>query len=391
MDENEDVDDNQFDFEGDEPVPCTKEEYAVAKHVRFNTPTHEGKLAGMTVKCFIASEAVNCLMDSKWAKGKAKPDSEILLSDRKSCVRFMHSMLEKGLFHRADKVEKKKDRDKKKKKKEIEEKEKKKEEEKEKKKEEEKEPTTEDKKSKKDKKTKKTEKEVEETKKEEKKEDDKKPKVRKFKLNMGEDQRFVDGNSIYVWIYDPIHPKTFTIGLLMLIGAAALCLFPLWPDWMRILVYWCSLLGASFVGFMLFLIVLRVIVFSIIWVLTLGKHHFWIFPNLTEDCGVIESFKPFIKHDVYDSTAELKEKAKKKRQEKEEQEEENDSENENDKNNDFEMIDSQEGDEINDTNNANVNENDADYGENEENNGDDDDDEEIDDDDTDAIESKKEK
>ena len=40
-----------------------------------------------------------------------------------------------------------------------------------------------------------------------------------------------------------------------MIGAAALCLFPLWPDWMRILVYWCSLLGASFVGFMLFLIV----------------------------------------------------------------------------------------------------------------------------------------
>ena len=42
------------------------------------------------------------------------------------------SMLEKGLFHRADRVEKRKDREKKKKKKEIEEKEKKKEEEKEK-------------------------------------------------------------------------------------------------------------------------------------------------------------------------------------------------------------------------------------------------------------------
>ena len=37
----------------DEPVPCTKEEYAIAKYVRFNTLAHEGKLAGMTVKCFI--------------------------------------------------------------------------------------------------------------------------------------------------------------------------------------------------------------------------------------------------------------------------------------------------------------------------------------------------
>lgn len=341
----------------DEPVPCTKEEYAVTKHVRFNTLAHEGRLAGMTVKCFIASDAVNCLLDSKWAKGKANSDSGIYLSDRKSCVRFMNSMLEKGLFHRADRVEKRKDREKKKKKKELEEKEKKKEEEKEK------ESATEDKKSKKDKKTKKPEKEVEEVKKEEKKEDDKK-KVKKFKLNMAEDQRFVDGNSIYVWIYDPIHPKTFFIGALMLIGAAALCLFPLWPDWMRILVYWCSLLGASFVGFMLFLIVLRVIIFSIVWVLTMGKHHFWIFPNLTEDCGVIESFKPFIKHDVYDSTKELKEKAKKIRQEKEDaeaEEEENESETENDKNNGFEMINGQ--DENNEGENGEIL--DEDEGENE--------------------------
>ena len=86
----------------------------------------------------------------------------------------------------------------------------------------------------------------------------------------------------------------------------------------------------------------------------MGKHHFWIFPNLTEDCGVIESFKPFIKHDVYDSTKELKEIAKKKRQEKEdaEEEEENESENENDKNNGFEMINGQ--DEHNDGENGQI-------------------------------------
>ena len=42
-----------------------------------------------------------------------------------------------------------------------------------------------------------------------------------------------------------------------MIGAVALCLFPLWPDWMRIAVYYASLMGASFVGFMLFLIVCK--------------------------------------------------------------------------------------------------------------------------------------
>ena len=120
----------------------------------------------------------------------------------------------------------------------------------------------------------------------------------------------------------------------------------------------------------------RVIIFSIIWMLTMGKHHFWIFPNLTEDCGVIESFKPFIKHDVYDSTKELKEKAKKKRREREE-EEDNDSENEEDKNNDFEMVDSQEGqednEEYNDENNEFNDENNELNGENNEDNEEDND------------------
>lgn len=330
-----------------EEQACTKEEYAVAKHLRFNTPAHTGRLAGMTVKCFIASDAINCLLDSKWAKGKANPDSEIVFTDRKSCVQFLNRYIQKGLFHRADKVESRKEREKRKKKKEIEEKEKDKE----------KESGTDIKKSKKSKKQKEEEaKEAkeEEVKKEEKKKTEKKEvKLKKFKLNMSDDQRFVDGNSIYVWIYDPIHPKTFFMGFLMLLGAIALCLFPLWPDWMRIGVYYASLLGASFVGFMLFLIVLRVIIFSIIWLLTLGKHHFWIFPNLTEDVGVIESFKPLYKHDVYPPPEIEKEleKEKKEKDAKDEEEENENSENgdnennEEDKENDFEMVTSKNGEE----------------------------------------------
>jgi len=41
------------------------------------------------------------------------------------------------------------------------------------------------------------------------------------------------------------------------LGAIALCLFPLWPDWIRIAVYYVSLAGASFVGLMLVLIVCK--------------------------------------------------------------------------------------------------------------------------------------
>ncbi|XP_076086180.1 translocation protein SEC62-like isoform X1 [Mytilus galloprovincialis] len=266
---------------------CTKEEYAVAKHLRFNIPIKEAKFVAMgeEVKCFIAKDAVDALMDSKWAK---KSDGEIQISDRKSCVNLMNTFLQKGLFHRAIKVERKKDKsDKAKKKKKdddaIEEDKKSK---KEKKKAitdgQDSESKTEDKK--KDKK--------DEDKKEEKKEE-KKKKERRLKLNMHDDQIFLDGDNIYVWIYDPIPAKTFLIGLLMVVGAVGFCLFPLWPDEIRIGVYYLSLVGASFVGFVLFLVVLKQILFCLLWLLTFGKIHFWLFPNLTEDVGVLESFKPF--------------------------------------------------------------------------------------------------
>ncbi|KAL3861503.1 hypothetical protein ACJMK2_007535 [Sinanodonta woodiana] len=280
----------------EEKTAVSKEEYAVAKHMRFNIMVHEGRLAGMSVKCFLASDAIDCLMESKWAKGKsADPNGEIFFKDRLSCQHFCQRLLEKGLFHRADKKERSKE-------------ERSKDREKSKKKKRDTTESTEGKKdTKKEKKSKKdTDKEVEKTdenkeeKKEEKKEGDKKsPKPKRYKLTMSEDQRFVDGNNVYVWIYDPIHPKTFSIGLLMVLGAVALCLFPLWPDWMRIGVYYLSILGATFVGLTLFLIVLRVILFAFVWLVTLGTHHLWIFPNLTEDVGILESFRPLYMHEKY--------------------------------------------------------------------------------------------
>ncbi|KAL5015096.1 hypothetical protein ScPMuIL_009366 [Solemya velum] len=234
-----------------------------------------------------SSKAIDILLSSKWASGKSKTD--ILFPDRKSCVLYCQRLLQKGLFHRATKVERRKEKSKKRRKEEdFEEKERKGKKEKEKK---EKEIT----------KTEKAEEiENKEEKKDEgkKKDEEKKKKEKKLKLDMHDDQRFVDGDEIYVWIYDPVPAKTFVIGLLMVLGAAALCLFPLWPDELRIGVYYVSLAGAGFVGFIIVLVIVRLILFCLVWVLTLGKHHFWFLPNLTEDVGVIESFKPLYKHDL---------------------------------------------------------------------------------------------
>ncbi len=56
----------------------------------------------------------------------------------------------------------------------------------------------------------------------------------------------------------------------------------------------------------------RLIIFTIVWVFTFGKHHFWLLPNLTEDVGFRESFWPLYKHDlkINDSKEDKKKKRK---------------------------------------------------------------------------------
>ena len=42
----------------------------------------------------------------------------------------------------------------------------------------------------------------------------------------------------------------------------------------------------------IFLSPVRYVLFGIVWVTSIGRHHFWLLPNLTEDCGFFESFVP---------------------------------------------------------------------------------------------------
>ncbi|MBN3326751.1 SEC62 protein, partial [Atractosteus spatula] len=268
----------------------TKEEKAVAKYLRFNCPTKSTNMMGHRVEYFTASKAVDCLLDSKWAK--AKKGEEALFTTRESVVDYCNRLLKKQFFHRALKVMKKKP-----------EKELKKEKEKEKEKEKTKSDSgkEEEKKSKKEK-EKKKETEAADTKKEKSDESPGTPKKKKetkkkFKLEPHEDQLFLDGNEVYVWIYDPVHLKTFAMGLILVIAVIAATLFPLWPAEMRVGVYYLSVAAGCFVASILLLAVARCILFLIIWVVTGGRHHFWFLPNLTADVGFIDSFRPLYTHE----------------------------------------------------------------------------------------------
>uniref|UniRef100_A0A8C0YCB8 Translocation protein SEC62 n=2 Tax=Cyprinus carpio TaxID=7962 RepID=A0A8C0YCB8_CYPCA len=268
----------------------TKDEKAVAKYLRFNCPSKSTNMMGHRVDYFIASKAVDCLLDSKWAK--AKKGEEALFTTRESVVDYCNRLLKKQFFHRALKVMKKKP-----------EKDAKKEKEKEKEKDKAKSDSgkEEEKKSKKDK-DKKKDSEAVDTKKE--KNDDspgspkkKKDVKKKFKLEPHEDQLFLDGNEVYFWIYDPVHFKTFAMGLILVIAVIAATLFPLWPAEMRVGVYYLSVAAGCFVASILLLAVARCILFLFIWLVTGGRHHFWFLPNLTADVGFIDSFRPLYTHE----------------------------------------------------------------------------------------------
>ena len=90
-------------------------------------------------------------------------------------------------------------------------------------------------------------------------------KKKKVKLIAHDSQVFIDSNDVYVWIFDPTPLYKKVIGLLMgklgvdhlnhlffiVLGTIAGCLFPLWPDWLRLGVYYVSVVGICLFGLLL--------------------------------------------------------------------------------------------------------------------------------------------
>ena len=245
--------------------------------MKKNVKTKKTKFLSHNVEYFTSNKAIDALLKSKWAEG-----ADALFATREKCIEFLDIMLEHKFFHRAKKVPvvleevkaagggskaAKKEK------------------------------TADNEGKKESKKEKDTEAEAEASagggagdatagadKKEKRK--------RKIRLDMHPEQLFVDGSEAYVWIYDPIPIHCWAYGLILLLGAIGICLFPLWPPMLRMGVYYLSVAAAGFLVFILALTVVRLIIFTLVWLVTGGKLHFWIFPNLTEDVGFLPSFWP---------------------------------------------------------------------------------------------------
>lgn len=259
----------------DEIPKLTKEETQIARYLRLKCPNKQGNLDGIKVDFFIGSKLVDNLMESKWGPGtlqdppKDAPYVENaktpLLETRHACFKYMQQLMRKQLFARAIKIYKEQPNE-----------------------------TDETPSSLRRRKAKevKGEENSESTPNKSSPQAEKKEPKKKFKLEMHEDQRFIDDNEPYVWYYDPTSTTSSIIGGLLILGSIAICCFPLWPSIVREGVYYLSLGGCGFLGSIIGLAMIKYIIFAILYILTLGAVELWIFPNLTEDVGFVESFLP---------------------------------------------------------------------------------------------------
>ncbi|XP_058816063.1 translocation protein SEC62 [Topomyia yanbarensis] len=273
-----------------EQEKATKEEYKVAKWLKSNVPTKKTKFLNHNVEYFSSGRAVDALLASKFAQG-----DNCLFPHRQAVIDFMDGMLHHKFFHRAKKVAVSEQELRGKIKK----------------------PSEKDKEKSKDEKA--TDggesSHAEGGAKADKAAAEKEKRKRKIRLEMHPEQLFVDGHEAYVWLYDPIPMHYWIFGALLVVGAIVICLFPLWPPLLRKGVYYLSIAAAGFLVFILGLAVLRFVIFCLVWIVTGGKHHFWLLPNLTEDVGFFASFWPLYDHEYRESIVD-KDKNKKNKKRK---------------------------------------------------------------------------
>ncbi|KAI6653598.1 Mitotic spindle assembly checkpoint protein MAD1 [Oopsacas minuta] len=230
----------------------------VTKYLRFNLPCKTGKLQRERMSYFTGADAIDTLMESKWAK---KPHSKGLFFDsRYSALDFCTLLLKERLIVRCEMI--KLDADGK--------------------------PEAKQKDTIKNKK-----KDLSASPKSE--ETTKRKKVfRKYKFEVHGKQNFSDlDDSIYAWRYNPTSSTQFLMGFALVIGFIAFNLAPIWPSWMRSGMGMTAWLLCAVIGFLLLLIVVRIILYYTLYAVSCGKWNFWLLPNLHQDCGILESFIPF--------------------------------------------------------------------------------------------------
>jgi len=110
--------------------------------------------------------------------------------------------------------------------------------------------------------------------------------VSKGLLEMAEVQKW-ETNSYYVWDFEGKKGLSHFLTGLLIVGMLTVTAFPIWPHFLKVYLWYCSV---TLLIFMVVFLTLRSILFLDLWIL---GYDFWIFPNLfDETLSVADSFKP---------------------------------------------------------------------------------------------------
>lgn len=94
----------------------------------------------------------------------------------------------------------------------------------------------------------------------------------------------------YMWIYEVPSIKNKVYSILALLAVFTVVLFPLWPMFMRQGVWYLSVAAMGVLGAFFAMAIFRLILFCVtVFAVPPGL---WLFPNLFEDVGFFDSFKP---------------------------------------------------------------------------------------------------
>ena len=85
-------------------------------------------------------------------------------------------------------------------------------------------------------------------------------------------------DGLYTWLYEGSKTKLYLMTIGMLVGALGLCMIQIWPLWLKIGVWWCSVTFLTTFGI---LCVVRLVLFCLMFIV--GFRGIWLFPNLFDD------------------------------------------------------------------------------------------------------------
>mmetsp|Transcript_13430 Transcript_13430/g.39614 ORF Transcript_13430/g.39614 Transcript_13430/m.39614 type:complete len:353 (-) Transcript_13430:226-1284(-) len=111
-------------------------------------------------------------------------------------------------------------------------------------------------------------------------------------------------DGLYTWMYEGSKTRLYVLSGLTLLGALMLCMIQIWPIWMKIALWWCSV---TFLTTFSALCIVRLMLFCLMF--AVGFRGIWLFPNLFDDnqtfagsfMPIMGRAEPVVVADEYDS------------------------------------------------------------------------------------------